>query len=105
MLPVTCTASLALDDVRDLTAAVRRLRRLLDLDADPVAVVQALGSDPVLGPSVTAMPGLRTPGHVDGGELALRQYSANRSALRALVRSQVALPQSMGEACPTRSDR
>ncbi|MGD0875094.1 MAG: AlkA N-terminal domain-containing protein [Acidimicrobiales bacterium] len=63
---------LALDDVRDLTAAVGRLRRLLDLDADPVAVVQALGSDPVLGPSVTAMPGLRTPGHVDGGELALR---------------------------------
>ena len=61
---------LALDDVRDLTAAVRRLRRLFDLDADPVAVVAALGADPVLGPSVAAMPGLRTPGHVDGDELA-----------------------------------
>ena len=32
---------LALDDVRDLTAAVRRLRRLFDLDADPVAVLEA----------------------------------------------------------------
>ena len=63
---------LALDDVRDLTAAVRRLRRLFDLDADPVAVVAALGADPVLGPSVAAMPGLRTPGHVDGDELAFR---------------------------------
>ena len=63
---------LALDDVRDLTAAVRRLRRLFDLDADPVAVVAALGADPVLGPSVAAMPGLRTPGHVDGNELAFR---------------------------------
>jgi len=63
---------LALDDVRDLTAAVRRLRRLLDLDADPVAVVDCLGGDPVLGRSVIAMPGLRTPGHVDGDELALR---------------------------------
>jgi AraC family transcriptional regulator of adaptative response / DNA-3-methyladenine glycosylase II len=63
---------LALDDLRDLTTAVRRLRRLLDLDADPVAVVEALGTDRVLGPSVKALPGLRTPGHVDGDELAFR---------------------------------
>ncbi|MGO9335250.1 MAG: AlkA N-terminal domain-containing protein [Acidimicrobiales bacterium] len=63
---------LALGDLRDLTAAVRRLRRLFDLDADPVAVLEALGADPVLGPSVTAMPGLRAPGHVDGDELAFR---------------------------------
>ena len=63
---------LALDDVRDLPAAVPRRRRLFDLDADPVAVVAALGADPVLGPSVAAMPGLRTPGHVDGDELAFR---------------------------------
>lgn len=63
---------LTLEDVRDLTAAVRRLRRLFDLDADPAAVVSALGTDLVLGPSVAALPGLRTPGHVDGDELALR---------------------------------
>jgi len=63
---------LALEDLRDLTAAVRRLRRLFDLDADPVAVVELLGADPVLGQSVSAMPGLRTPGHVDGDELAFR---------------------------------
>jgi AraC family transcriptional regulator of adaptative response / DNA-3-methyladenine glycosylase II len=63
---------LVLDDVRDLTAAVRRLRRLLDLDADPLAVVEALGVDPVLSRSVLSMPGLRTPGHVDGEELAFR---------------------------------
>jgi AraC family transcriptional regulator of adaptative response / DNA-3-methyladenine glycosylase II len=63
---------LALEDVRDLTAAVRRLRRLFDLDADPVAVAEALGADAVLGASVRALPGLRAPGHVDGDELALR---------------------------------
>ncbi len=63
---------LSLDDVRDLTAAVRRLRRLFDLDADPVSVADALGSDPVLGTAVRAMPGLRAPGHVDGDELAFR---------------------------------
>jgi AraC family transcriptional regulator of adaptative response / DNA-3-methyladenine glycosylase II len=64
--------SLALDDLRDLTAAVHRLRRLCDLDADPVAVQDSLGKDPILGPAVAALPGLRTPGHVDGDELALR---------------------------------
>lgn len=63
---------LALEDVRDLTAAVRRLRRLFDLDADPVAVSDVLGVDPLLGPAVLALPGLRTPGHVDGDELAFR---------------------------------
>ena len=61
-----------LDDLRDLTAAVRRLRRLFDLDADPVAVAGALGADPVLGPTVQLLSGLRTPGHVDGDELAFR---------------------------------
>jgi AraC family transcriptional regulator, regulatory protein of adaptative response / DNA-3-methyladenine glycosylase II len=64
--------ALRLDDLRDLTAAVQRTRRLLDLDADPVAVAAALGDDPVLGPLVAASPGLRVPGHVDGRELAVR---------------------------------
>jgi AraC family transcriptional regulator, regulatory protein of adaptative response / DNA-3-methyladenine glycosylase II len=62
----------SLEDLRDLTAAVRRLRRLFDLDADPIAVAEALGADAVLGQSVISMPGLRTPGHVDGDELAFR---------------------------------
>ena len=63
---------ITLDDVRDLNAAVRRLRRLFDLDADPVAVAEALGRDPVLGQSVASLPGVRAPGHVDGDELAFR---------------------------------
>src|SRR5205823_5317571 len=45
---VRCT--LRLSDVRDLPAAVQRARRLLDLDADPQAVADALGADPLLGP-------------------------------------------------------
>ncbi|MGH9296471.1 MAG: bifunctional transcriptional activator/DNA repair enzyme AdaA, partial [Acidimicrobiales bacterium] len=65
-------ATIHLEDLRDLTTAVRRLRHLFDLDADPAAVAEVLGSDPVLGPAVTAMAGLRIPGHVDGDELAVR---------------------------------
>jgi AraC family transcriptional regulator of adaptative response / DNA-3-methyladenine glycosylase II len=67
---VTCTVRLA--DVADLGAAVARCRRLLDLDADPVAVADQLGADPVLAPLVAAAPGTRVPGHVDGAELAVR---------------------------------
>jgi AraC family transcriptional regulator of adaptative response / DNA-3-methyladenine glycosylase II len=63
---------LQLDDLRDLATAVGRVRRLFDLDADPVAVADVLGSDPVLGAAVAELPGLRIPGHVDGDELAVR---------------------------------
>jgi AraC family transcriptional regulator, regulatory protein of adaptative response / DNA-3-methyladenine glycosylase II len=61
-----------LSDVRDLAAAVHRARRLLDLDADPIAVDDELGKDPLLGPQVAAHRGRRLPGHVDGSELAVR---------------------------------
>ena len=47
--------------------AVARLRRLLDLDADPVAVDAALAADPALAPGVAAVPGIRLPGTVDAG--------------------------------------
>ena len=63
---------LALSDPRDLGPAVARVRRLLDLDADPVAVDDVLGRDPVLGPLVRTTPGRRAPGAVDGAELAIR---------------------------------
>ena len=63
---------LRLSDLRDLAAAVQRCRRLLDLDADPVAVDAALASDPLLAPLVRSMPGRRVPGAVDGAELAVR---------------------------------
>ena len=57
---------------RDLTPAVQRCRHLLDLDADPVAVADHLGADPVLGPTARRTPGLRVPGTVDPHELAVR---------------------------------
>jgi AraC family transcriptional regulator of adaptative response / DNA-3-methyladenine glycosylase II len=65
-------ADLRLDDVRDLSTAVARCRRLLDLDADPVAIADVLGADPLLGRAVQSTPGLRSPGAVDGEELAVR---------------------------------
>jgi AraC family transcriptional regulator of adaptative response / DNA-3-methyladenine glycosylase II len=71
-LPSSVQCVLRLHDLADLPVAVERCRRLLDLDADPLAVVDALGSDPVVGPLVLKRPGLRVPGHVSGVELAVR---------------------------------
>ncbi len=65
-------AELRLADLRDLGSAVHRCRRLLDLDADPVAVDGALGADPVLAPLVAARPGMRLPGATDAAEIAIR---------------------------------
>ncbi|WP_152627386.1 AlkA N-terminal domain-containing protein [Streptacidiphilus melanogenes] len=65
-------ARVRLGNVRDLTAAVQRLRALFDLDADPDAVAEVLGADPYLGALVAKRPGLRSPGHVDAHELAVR---------------------------------
>ncbi|MCW2565556.1 MAG: DNA-O6-methylguanine--protein-cysteine S-methyltransferase / DNA-3-methyladenine glycosylase, partial [Mycobacterium sp.] len=66
------TASFALEDLRDTAAATERVRRMLDADCDPLAVADAFAGDPVIGPLVRALPGLRVPGHVDGHEIAVR---------------------------------
>jgi AraC family transcriptional regulator, regulatory protein of adaptative response / DNA-3-methyladenine glycosylase II len=65
-------AEFTLEDLRDLTAAVARCRHLLNLDADPVAIDEALSGDRLLGPLVEESPGLRVPGATDGFELAVR---------------------------------
>jgi AraC family transcriptional regulator of adaptative response / DNA-3-methyladenine glycosylase II len=74
---------LHLDDLRDVATAVARCRRLLDLDADPIDVAEALGRDEVIGDLVRARPGLRVPGCVDGDELALRAVLGQRVSLLA----------------------
>ncbi len=65
-------AEIEVTDFRDVAVAINRARRMLDLDADPVAIDTALSSDPVLAPLVAATPGLRVASHVDGFEVAVR---------------------------------
>ena len=67
---VDCELELA--DLRDTAVAIGRARRMLDLDADPVAIDTVLGADPALRELVVAAPGLRVPSHVDGFEVAVR---------------------------------
>lgn len=78
---VRCT--LVLDDLRDLTTATARCRRLLDLDADPEAVVEALSRDPHLAPVVANAPGQRIPRTVDEAELAIRAVLGQQVSTKA----------------------
>lgn len=66
------SAELELTDLRDLAPAVQRCRRLLDLDADPAAIDEALSADPLLARLVQEAPGMRLPGQVDGFEMVMR---------------------------------
>lgn len=74
---------LVLDDFRDLTAAITRCRRLLDLDADPDAVIEALTDDPELASVVAKAPGQRIPRTVDEAELAVRVVLSQQVSIKA----------------------
>ena len=103
------SATLHLADVRDLAPAVARCRRLLDLDADPVAVDTTLAADPALSSAVRDEPGVRVPRSVDGFEMAVRaivgqqvSVSSARTTLTRLIRAADAAA-SGGAATPTDS--
>jgi AraC family transcriptional regulator of adaptative response / DNA-3-methyladenine glycosylase II len=65
-------AQFRLADLRDLAPAVTRVRRMLDLDADPAAIAEVLGADPLVAGLVAARPGLRMAGTPDPHEIVVR---------------------------------
>jgi AraC family transcriptional regulator of adaptative response / DNA-3-methyladenine glycosylase II len=95
---------LRLTDLRDLTTAVQRIRRLFDLDADPDAVGELLASDPVLAPAVAARPGVRSPGAAEPFELGIRAVIGQQITV-ARARTMVgALVTAYGEKLPGEPD-
>jgi AraC family transcriptional regulator of adaptative response / DNA-3-methyladenine glycosylase II len=92
---VPATALLA--DDRDEAQAVRRLRRLLDLDADPGAVAAVLGRDPALRPLIEAAPGRRVPGSGDPGAMTLRAVLGQQVSTAAARTHAARLVQAFGE--------
>jgi AraC family transcriptional regulator of adaptative response / DNA-3-methyladenine glycosylase II len=65
-----------------LLAIVSRVRRLFDLDADPLAIGASLATDPLLRPLVGLHPGLRVPGAWDPFELAIRAVLGQQVSVR-----------------------
>ena len=95
--PGRVDAWLRLHDARDADAATRACRALLDLDRDPGPVREALHSDAVIGRLVRAAPGRRVPGHVDGGELALRAVLGQQVSVAAATTLAARLVERYGE--------
>jgi len=93
--------SLALSDLRDVTAAVQRCRRLLDLDADPAAISGFFAGDPVIGPLAADSPGRRAVGAVDGNEIAIRAVLGQQVSVAAARRLGARLAALCGAPLPT----
>jgi len=68
--------SLSLPEYPRLHNALAQVRRMFDLDADPVRIRQQLGSDDIAGPLMRTSPGVRIPGSWDGFEVAVRTLVA-----------------------------
>jgi AraC family transcriptional regulator, regulatory protein of adaptative response / DNA-3-methyladenine glycosylase II len=75
------TARLRLADLRDIGPAVARVRRMLDLDADPQAVEAVLGADPSLAEWISARPGLRVPTCAEPLEALVRAITGQQVRL------------------------
>ncbi|MGY0501414.1 AlkA N-terminal domain-containing protein [Nocardia sp. FBN12] len=86
-------AELALRDMRDLAPTVARVRHLLDLDADPMGIDDALGISGTDG----FTPGIRVPGCLEGSELLLCTMIGQQISVRAAGTHLARLVDALGE--------
>ncbi|WP_243077089.1 AlkA N-terminal domain-containing protein [Microbacterium sp. SS28] len=83
--------------LRDLPALVARARRLFDLDADPIAVDEALAAQPEVAPLVARLPGIRVPGAVDPHEMLVRAMVGQQITVAAARTALSAVAEALGE--------
>ncbi|ATL70412.1 AlkA N-terminal domain-containing protein [Nocardia terpenica] len=88
-------AGLALQDMRDLAPTVARLRHLLDLDADPMGIDEALRGGFRDGHAIGS--GIRVPGCLDGPELLLRTMIGQQISVSAAATHTARLVDALGE--------
>ncbi|GAA1983794.1 DNA-3-methyladenine glycosylase 2 family protein [Microbacterium pumilum] len=86
-----------LTHLADLSTLVTRARRLFDLDADPIAVDEALTRHPELAPLVAAVPGIRVPGAADPDEMLIRAMVGQQITVSAARTALTALAEALGE--------
>lgn len=84
----------------DLAALVARVRRIFDLDADPLAIDAALSRDRRLAPRVRAIPGIRVPGAADPHEMLIRAMVGQQISVAAARTALTALAEALGEEVP-----
>jgi AraC family transcriptional regulator of adaptative response / DNA-3-methyladenine glycosylase II len=92
--------TIELRQLRALPAIIARVRRVFDLAADPAAIAEDLGRDPVLAPLVGMRPGLRVPGAWDGFELAIRAILGQQITVSAATKLAGKLVSRRGDPLP-----
>jgi AraC family transcriptional regulator of adaptative response / DNA-3-methyladenine glycosylase II len=85
------------ENLGDLPALLGRVRRLLDLDADPAAVDDVLARDARLRPAVQRVPGIRAPGALDAGEMLMRALLGQQVTVSSARTQLTRLVESLGE--------
>ncbi|WP_201297015.1 AlkA N-terminal domain-containing protein [Billgrantia tianxiuensis] len=90
-------ASIRLSSREALPEVDARLRRLFDLEADPVAIGRKLSRDTTLAPLVAHRPGLRVPGGWDPFEVAVRAILGQQVSVDAATRLAGRLVERLGE--------
>lgn len=86
-----------LSALADLGTLIARVRRLFDLDADPLAVDEALSRHPELASAVAAIPGVRVPGAIDADEMLLRAMIGQQISVASARTMQGRLTAQLGE--------
>ncbi|WP_111767601.1 DNA-3-methyladenine glycosylase family protein [Nakamurella deserti] len=87
-------------DPRDHAVVLDLVHRLLDADADPVAIDAHLAADPALTDRVAAIPGIRVPGMVDGDEIIVRTILGQQVSVAAARTAAGKLTASVGARLP-----
>jgi len=72
-----------LSEAGDLSRIVARVRRMFDLDADPLEIAARLRPDPLLAPLVAVLPGVRVPGAWNPFEITIRAILGQQVSVRA----------------------
>lgn len=81
----------------DLAPLVATVRRIFDLDADPLAVDEALSVHPELAPLVARTRGIRVPGSADPHEMLIRAMVGQQITVVAARTALTALADALGE--------
>lgn len=94
-----------LESLADLSTLVSRARRLFDLDADPLAIDEALARHPELAPHVAENPGIRMPGTADPHELLIRAMVGQQISVAAARTHLTRLAEALGESIELAGER
>ncbi|MGW9113922.1 DNA-3-methyladenine glycosylase 2 family protein [Microbacterium sp. NPDC055683] len=86
-----------LESLGDLATLVARVRRLFDLDADPVGIDASLAIHPEIAPLVVARPGMRLPGVADPHEMLIRAMVGQQISVAAARTHLTRLVADLGE--------